>query len=310
MLILTAAFLADLWIGDPPYPWHPVRLMGKAIEWGEFLLRRLVSNPYWAGALLALGIPALVFLGVQGILLILGAIHPVLGGLAALFGVYSSISVRDLYQEAQKIYGHLKAGDLEAARRNLARIVGRETAHLDEAEITRACVESVAENSVDGIVAPLFFAAIGGAPLALAYKAVNTLDSMIGHKTERYREFGFWAARQDHWVNWIPARLAYLLIWLACFFTGLRDEAAFRTGKPYALMPAIGNSPIPEAAFAGALSVRLGGENLYHGKTVRAPFVGEPVRPLQKEVIDDSLRLLMAESWLTLGMSLILSLAR
>lgn len=306
-MILFAAFVADLVFGDPIYPYHPVRLMGKAIERGEVWLRARIPDARIAGAVLAVGLPIFVFTAASMLLIFLSAIHPGLAALAAIFGIYSSLSIHDLRKEAERIYASLKNGDLQAARENTARIVGRETAALDEAEITRACVESIAENSVDGIVAPLFFAALGGAPLALAYKAVNTLDSMIGHKNERYFHFGFWAARQDHWINWIPARLAYGLIGLAVFFVNGRMKEAFEAGKPYVSNPACGNSPIPEAAFAGALGIQLGGENHYQGRVVHAPLVGKALRPLTKEVIPDSLKLMMAEAWWALGACLLIA---
>ncbi len=300
MLALLLAFVVDLFIGDPVYPYHPARLMGCGIEWGESFLRKTIQNERLAGTLLALCFPVLVFFLVWSFILILTKIHFVLGWIANCFGIYSSISVHDLRKEAVRIYKDLKENNLEAARQDVARIVGRETSHLNEGEIARACIESVAENSVDGIVAPLFYATLGGAPLALAYKAVNTLDSMIGHNNERYRYFGFFAAKQDDFINWLPARLSFGLISLASIFVTPRTSEAFKTGWPYAMTPSYGNSPIPEATFAGALGIRLGGENLYHGKIMQTPFLGMPLEPLESETIPKALDLMMALAWTTL----------
>jgi len=308
MFALLLAFIADLFIGDPVYPYHPARLMGRGIEWGESFLRKTLRDERLGGTLLALCFPAFVFCLVWSFIFILTKIHFVLGWVAACFGIYSSISVHDLRKEAVRIYKDLKENNLEAARQDVARIVGRETAHLNEGEIARACIESVAENSVDGIVAPLFYAALGGAPLALAYKAVNTLDSMIGHNNERYRIFGFFAAKQDDLINWLPARLSYGLIGLASVFvTPPRAKEAFQVGWPYAMTPSYGNSPIPEATFAGALGVRLGGENLYHGKIMQTPLLGTPLEPLRAETIPKALGLMMAMAWTTLFFCLMIS---
>ena len=194
---LLVAFLADLCVGDPVYWYHPARIMGKIIEQGEKFLRRYIYAEKLAGALLAVSFPILVFCFMWGLLFWVGKINFILAQIINILGIYTSISIHDLKKEAKQIFLDLGNKNLDKARSDLARIVGRDTAHLDEQEIVRATVETVAESTVDGIVAPLFYAALGGAPLALAYKAINTLDSMIGHMNERYRDFGFVAAELE-----------------------------------------------------------------------------------------------------------------
>ncbi len=296
---LFLAFLADLCFGDPHYDFHPIRLMGKAIERGETFLRRNVPYEKLAGTCLALLIPLIVFLCAWLLLFWAGKIHFLFAAALNIFGIYTAISIHDLKKEADKVFLDLKKKDIERARQDLAGIVGRDTDHLDEREIVRATVETVAESTVDGVIAPLFYAAIGGAPLALAYKAVNTLDSMIGHWNERYREFGFFAAKQDTLINWLPARLSYLMIGLASFSTG-RMRKTFSIGWKHGIQSGT-ISAIPEAAFAGALGVQLGGRNQYYGgQIVDKPFLGEAERPLTNAVIQESVRLMIVSSWLTL----------
>ena len=303
---LLIAFLADLCFGDPPYPYHPVRVMGKTIARGESFLRRCIPYEKLAGAVLACILPLAIFLCVWLLLFWTGKIHALLAQAINILGIYTAISIHDLKKEADKICGDLRRQDLEKARRDLAGIVGRDTENLDEKEIVRATVETVAESTVDGVVAPLFYAALGGAPLALAYKAVNTLDSMIGHRNERYRDFGYAAAQQDRWLNWIPARLSYVIIGCASFVVTGRIRQAFLSGWKEGIKSGE-NSAIPEATFAGALGVQLGGCSMYYGgKLVEKPFLGKPGRPLHDSLIAESIKLMLAASWVTLGICLII----
>ena len=298
--MLALAFLLDLFIGDPEYPLHPVRLMGQAIERAEAFLRRMVAHEKIAGAILALSFPLLVFFLVWWFILFLGKVHPWLAWAASLFGIYSAISVHDLRKEGLQICKDLKQGNLINARQNLARIVGRDTDSLDEREILRAGVETIAESTLDGIIAPLFYAALGGAPLALAYKGVNTLDSMVGHLNEKYRNFGFIAAKQDELWNWIPARLSYFAIMFATPFVKGRLKDACSVGWRQGVMGRSGNGALPEAAFAGALGLRLGGTNFYKGRAVDKPFLGFFQRNFDCEDLVKSLRLMIATAWIFL----------
>jgi adenosylcobinamide-phosphate synthase len=207
--------------------------------------------------------------------------------------------------EARRIYIALRSDKLDEARENLSRIVGRDTENLSEEEVIRATVESVAESFVDGILSPLFYAAIGGAPLAMAYKAINTLDSMVGNRSARYREFGYWPAKFDTIVNWFPARLSWFLIGIGAFFVTGRVNEAWRVGLQETSRSE-GNSAVPEAAFAGGLGVEIGGTNYYGGKPVKTPKLGYSERPLGRQDIRTASSLMFASSWAALAFSLIL----
>jgi adenosylcobinamide-phosphate synthase len=189
--------------------------------------------------------------------------------------IYYALAVRSLQDAAQGVAAALQRDDLPEARRRVSMIVGRETDRLDREGVGRAAVETVAENLVDGVVAPLFYAVIGGGPLALAYKMVNTLDSMVGYKNERYRDFGWAAARLDDTANWLPARMTVPLVGLAAAFLNRRWREALATARRDGRKHTSPNAGLSEAAFAGALATRLGGPNRYHGVTVEKPWIGE-----------------------------------
>lgn len=298
-MVLFFAFILDVWIGDPEYSFHPVRLMGKGIERLEEFYRRVISNEYLAGLVLALSFPFIVYFSGIYFLKICAGIHPALAWILNMLGIYTAISIHDLRKEAIQIQDDLAKEDIAKARLDLARIVGRDTKNLDEKEIVRATVETVAESTVDGIIAPLFYAAIGGAPLALAYKAINTLDSMVGYRNERYAKLGFCSAKLDDCVNWIPSRLSYLFIILATTFTKDNINGAIQSGwihcKKLFLI-----SDVPEATFAGALNIQLGGANFYQGEKTDKSFLGSNSEELHQGHINKSLRLMMMSSWVTL----------
>ena len=302
--MLTFAFLLDLFFGDPVYAWHPVRLMGRAIESGEIFWRKVVRHEKIAGAILALALPVLVFGGMSWAVRGLEKIYFWAGFAAQVLGIYTAVSVRDLHTEGMRVYQSLKKQDLEGARKDVGRIVGRDTNTLSEEAIVCASVETIAESTMDGIVAPLFYAALGGAPLALAYKAVNTLDSMIGHRSNRYIHFGFAAAKQDELWNWIPARISYVVSAVAAIFAGGRKRAAWAVGWRYGAAAPYGNSAVPEATFAGALGLELGGRSTYQGRVVDHPVLGVPRKKADKEDIRESLKLMWVASWITLAVCL------
>jgi adenosylcobinamide-phosphate synthase len=208
------------------------------------------------------------------------AVNPWLGFAVAVIISWSCLAARSLHRESQLVAEALGRGDLTAARRYLANIVGRDTAELDEAEIWRATVETVAENTSDGVIAPLFYLCLGGPLLAIAYKAVNTLDSMVGYRNERYIEFGRASARFDDLANFIPARITGLLMVAAAPLFGLSARNAWRIMRRDGRNHSSPNSGIPEAAVAGALGVRLGGTNLYGGRPVEKPTIGDAVQLL------------------------------
>lgn len=307
MLEILLAFGLDLKFGDPPYRWHPIRIMGQGIQAGERALRFLIPHERMAGGILAVTLPVLVFLAVQFLLIAAAQVHFILERILAVYFLYSALAIHDLEKEARQVDTALRNRRLEAARSSLSRIVGRDTQNLDEKEIIRGTVETVAESYLDGVLAPLFYAALGGAPLALAYKAVNTLDSMIGHKTPRYLKFGSAAAFLDEMVNWIPARISWFFIGLAAFFVNGRGVEAWRVGWEDGADTSFSNGIVPEAAFAGALGVELGGTNYYGGQKVEVPKLGYPSRPLEREDIRTAGRLMKASAWASLGFALLLA---
>jgi adenosylcobinamide-phosphate synthase len=188
----------------------------------------------------------------------------------------------------------------------LARIVGRDTANLNEAEVIRATVETVAESLMDGVVAPLFYAAIGGAPFAITYKAINTLDSMVGNRSARYKKFGYFSAKIDEIANWIPARISWFLIGVGAFFVNGRASESWQIGYKDGVVPSPANSIVPEASFAGALGVELGGTNYYSGKAVETQKMGYPTRALEKDDVRTAVQLMQASSWAALIFALFL----
>ena len=273
-LTVLLAFIMDFFIGDPKGLPHPIRWMGWAVERGEPLFRLRFGDPKLSGFLLTTALVTATWC--LGTLTLWAAclLSPWLGGLVELLMIYYALAVRSLYSAAQGVAKALQENGLPTARRQVAMIVGRETDRLDREGVSRATVETVAENLVDGIVAPLFYAILGGGPLALAYKMINTLDSMVGYKNDRYREFGWAAARLDDGANWLPARLTVPLVALSAAILNGRWRqvlaVAWRDGQKHTSP----NAGLPEAAFAGALAVRLGGPNRYHGILVDKPWIG------------------------------------
>jgi adenosylcobinamide-phosphate synthase len=225
-----------------------------------------------------------------------GIFHPYLGKAIAILLIFMSLSVRSLAQAAKKVYVPLKADNINRARRQLGQIVSRETTTLDRDGVIRGTVETVAENTVDGVISPLFYALIGGAPLAWAYKAINTLDSMVGYKDERYLKFGWFSARLDDLVNFIPARLGGVIIPLAALLTGKDGRRSLETVLKDKRKAASPNAGFPEAAFAGALGIQLGGQNIYHGRVSNRPLIGKPILPKEPEDIKQAIYLMYATS--------------
>lgn len=310
-LYIFIAYLVDLAVGDPAVLPHPVVLMGKVIDFLEGLMRRIASSRAMlrmAGALTAAvvvtGSWLLTFLLVKWMF----NIHYWLGTALTVWLISTTMAGRGLASAAGEIFDLLMNGNLSEARRKVGWIVGRDTEKMDSGEVTRATVETVAENIVDGIVSPIFYAFIGGAPLAMAYRAVNTLDSMLGYKNERYIDFGMISARLDDLANYIPARLTGILLLVAAFLSRMRPRralAAILRDAPGHPSP---NSGIPEAAVAGALGVRLGGLNYYHGRESFRAYMGENLTPLEPKHIKQATNLMYLTSSLAAGFSLLFSL--
>ncbi|MNP23531.1 cobalamin biosynthesis protein [compost metagenome] len=214
--------------------------------------------------------------------------------------IATTIATKGLKDAGMEVYGHLCRNDLPAARRALGMIVGRDTTHLDEPEIVRGTVETVAENIVDAIVSPLFYALIGGAPLALAYRAVNTLDSMVGYKNDKYINLGWASARLDDIANYIPARITAVLLVVSAWFMRMDYKRSYHTIRHDARLHPSPNSGYPESAVAGALGIRLGGENMYHGVVSFRAYMGEASRLMEKKDIKSTIRLMLMVSLLFL----------
>jgi adenosylcobinamide-phosphate synthase len=272
--VLPAAFALDLILGDPPRLPHPIRWMGKAIEALEPPFRRLPGPTAISG----LAFAATLILSTWAIVLMLvkaaGYLNPLARLIVEIVLVYYCLSACSLEKAAMDVRGSLAADRLPEARQKVSLIVGRDVTNYRSDDVSRACVETVAENLVDGVMSPLFFAALGGAPLAMAYKMVNTLDSMVGYKNDRYIQFGKAAARIDDVLNWVPARLSVPVIALAAHILGGCGRRSLRTAIAEGSRHASPNAGYPEAAFAGALAVKLNGPNIYHGRLVVKPYIG------------------------------------
>lgn len=295
---LLLACTLDAILGDPRWLPHPVRLMGRAIAGYERTIRPVLSTRTFermAGLALAVGLPVVCY-GLAWLTIEWSSrLHEVIGLGVEVVLAFTTLAARDLADHAQAVRQALATGSLEEARGAVSQIVGRDTAQLSEGEIVRATVETVAESTSDGIVAPLFFLVLGGAPLALAYKAINTLDSIVGHLDNRYRYFGWASARLDDVANWIPARVTAFLIIVSAgvvFHNGERVKRAWHVlWRDRGKHPSP-NGGRPEAAMAGALGMQLGGTNFYEGVPSDRPVLGESVRVLNPSCIDEALRVM------------------
>jgi adenosylcobinamide-phosphate synthase len=276
--LLFAAFALDLLIADPRGWPHPVVWIGRLISAGETLLREQIRDEYWGGLLLVLLVLGTTGLSALLALTLAGAVAGWLQLLISLWLTSSCLALRGLHLESKPVIEALQRGELDEARQALAMIVGRDTAQLDEAGILRATVETLAENASDGVIAPLFYLCLGGPVAGLLYKAVNTLDSMIGYKNQRYLHFGRVAAKLDDLLNWIPARLTAVLLVVAAWLTGLDGPGAWRMMRRDAKGHLSPNAGWPEAAAAGALGLQLGGGAVYFGEYIEKATFGEPLR--------------------------------
>jgi adenosylcobinamide-phosphate synthase len=302
---IAIAFIADLLLGDPKgYP-HPVKIIAHLAHAMENFSRNFFSSLKLAGIITTLTVVTISFFTVWMIIHGLNSAHPWLGWAASIFFIYTTLSVRSLFDESRPVFQYLKEADLIKARKCLSNIVGRDTTSLKKNEIVRATVETVAESTVDGIIAPLFFTLLGGAPLAVAYKAINTMDSLFGYKNETYREFGWASARLDDLANWFPARLSLPVIAAGAGLCGLSGKnsmaIAFRDGSKHPSP----NSGFPEAAMAGALGVRLGGASFYSGELNEKPFIGDNLREPELSDITRSHKVMFTTSILALALVII-----
>lgn len=292
---ITLAFLFDLLIGDPEYKFHPVRIIGRMISFFEYPFRKISRNQKFNGLLFALFINSLSFFSVFIIIYLLSKFNIksiiIVKTLVIIFFIYSSLSLKDLCKKSGEIYALLSKKEIVKAREKLGMIVGRETAKLGEKEMIRATIETVAENIVDGVISPLFYCFLGGAPLMILYKSVNTLDSMVGYKNEKYMDFGWASAHIDDIFNFIPARLSMIIIPVSFFLMFKNGFRSFKIALRDGAKNPSPNSGLPEAAFAGGLGIELGGINYYHGKKSSKPLIGEKVNELELKHIKDSIKI-------------------
>jgi adenosylcobinamide-phosphate synthase len=273
---ILLAVLLDLLVGDPRWAPHPVRFIGRLAIFLEKPFRRVFRSPGIAGAAVCVTVVSVTIGVTWGVLAASRLLHPLVGSAVGVIILYTGIAARDLARHGAAVRRALIEGDIEEARRWVGMICGRDTDRLDEAAAVRSTVESIAENVVDGVTAPLFFAVLAGPVGIMAYKAVSTLDSTFGYKNEQYLEFGWASARLDDVAAFIPARSTAILVPAAALITGLRFRDSVRI-----FLRDRGRHPSPnagqtEAAFAGALGLRLGGLSHYNGKPSRKPTLGDP----------------------------------
>lgn len=288
MISIWIAFLIDAILGDPYWFPHPVRLIGLYISSFEKAVRKLFNGQKalkLAGILLAVSTILITYLLALNILNLASGINTYLYSILNITFLWTCIAPKSLMKESMKIYYALKGKDLVKGRHLLSYIVGRDTEHLDEEQISKATIETVAENTSDGVIAPLIYMYIGGAPLALAYKAVNTLDSMVGYKNEKYKDFGWASAKLDDLANYVPARITGLLLVVSAAFLRLDVKKSWAILKRDSKNHSSPNSGVPEAAVAGALNIELGGPNTYFGEIVYKPTIGDSNRAINIEDI-------------------------
>ena len=287
ILSIYTGYALDLIIGDPYSFPHPVRFIGKLISFVERQIRKITSSDKGlkiAGFFLWFITVAVTF-GITYLVVNLFKFNKIAYFIVNSILIYTTLAIKCLKDESTKIYKVLKTGDLEKSRVQLSYIVGRDTTNLSEKEIVRATVETVAENTVDGIIAPLFYGFIGGAPLAMAYKAINTLDSTVGYKNDKYYYLGFASAKIDDIANFIPARIGVVLLSIGSLFAGFKFKNALKIGIRDRKNHKSPNCAFSEGAVAGALGIQLGGTNIYFGKEVYKPTIGDKNREIEIEDI-------------------------
>ena len=304
-IALTIGFVLDLIFGDPYWLPHPIRFIGNLISNGEKLIRgnkeKSAEKQRVEGVILAVSV--IVISTIIPIIILVAArmINNYLALAIESFMCYQILATKGLKTESMKVYNKLAEEDLEGARYAVSMIVGRDTKALDEAGVAKAAVETVAENTSDGIIAPMIFMAIGGAPLGFFYKAINTLDSMIGYKNDKYLNFGRFAAKLDDIANYIPARISAYLMIFASFILGFNYKGAFNIYSRDKYNHASPNSAHTESVCAGALNIQLAGNAYYFGKLYEKPTIGDDLRPINYDDIKKANKLLYATAFICLA---------
>ncbi len=297
VLPVLAGFILDCIIGDPYWLPHPVRLIGKQISWLEKLIRKKMKNNLIAGGIILNLTTVLLSGGISfAVLYICYRFNIWLGAAVESVMCFQLIAAKCLKTESMKVYTAIEQNDIEEARKAVSMIVGRDTAVLDDKGIIRAAVETVAENASDGVTAPLFYIMLGGAPLGFVYKAANTLDSMVGYWNEKYRQIGWFSAKLDDILNYIPSRFTALLMIAAAPVLGLNGKNAFKIWRRDRLKHASPNSAQTESACAGALMIRLAGDAYYFGELHKKPYIGDNCREVECRDIIRANRLMYGAS--------------
>ncbi len=304
-LSIILAFILDLLFADPFWIPHPVVIIGKGISFLEKNLRKVFPDTpkgkRAAGGVMAALIPIITFVITTGLCIVAYMIHPIAFFCLHTFWCWQAIAISGLAREAKNVFRKLYPTlDLEAARKAVGRIVGRDTKALDEAGVMRAAVETIAENYSDGVAAPFFYMMIGGAPLALTYKSINTMDSMVGYKNDVYIDFGRHPAHLDDVAGYLPARLGAIFWICAAKLTGQNAKDAWKIWRRDNRNHASPNSAQTESACAGALGIQLAGPAYYFGELYDKPTIGDPLRPIEPEDINRTNKMLYAASILSL----------
>lgn len=300
MLSFWAGYAADLIFGDPYWMPHPIRFIGRLITSSEKTLRRIARGNHalkLAGVALLIFVVGVSFAVPYALLNLAGSVSPVLRHVLEAVMIYQILATKCLDTETKKVSDRLAADDLEGARNAIAMLVSRDTQFMDRVDIIKAAVETMTENIVDGIISPMFYIAIGGAPLGFAFKAVNTLDSMVGYKNDKYLYLGWASARFDDAANFIPARITAILVILSAFFLGLDYKNALRILKRDKGNHSSPNSPLSEAPAAGALRIELGGRAWYFGELHNKPTMGDPIEEPDIGHVVKASRLMYATSF-------------
>ena len=309
--LLIGAFVLDLAVGDPGWRPPPVVFMGKVIAHGERLLRSgNARSDFLAGMTLSLFLVTLSATVTLGLVALFNSLPPWLSFATTAALASATLATRGLLDAVKLIEAPLRAANLPEARRQLSHIVGRETSRLNQDKVLRAGLESLAESTCDGVVAPLFYLFLGGVPLAMAYKAASTLDSMIGYRTERYLYFGKFAARLDDVLNFVPARLTALFIVGAALALRLHPVRALRTLWRDHANHSSPNAGYPEASLAGAFGIRLGGPSIYFGNEINNLYLGDDLTPVRIEMLKEGRALCLVTVILSLVTFALLSAAR
>lgn len=308
MIQIILGFLLDLIVGDPQNPIHPIRIIGSLCKTVEKFFRSILKRYLKvAGLLTWILVVFIVFIFNYLLLKVTYRINPSVTMILGSVMIYFCISTKALKIEGLKVVKYVIKDDIEGARKQLSYIVGRDTKNLDKESILKAVVETVAENMSDGVIAPLFYAGIGGAPLAFLYKAVNTMDSMFGYKNDKYIEFGYFPAKLDDVFNYIPARLSGYFIVVVSFILGLDYKNSFKIYKRDKNNHSSPNSAHPEAAVAGALNVQLGGPNYYFGKLVEKQTIGDDREKIDINKVNNTNNILYCSAVLGCIMALIIN---